>query len=59
MPEEYQLRILEEQIQMLRHKLYMHQKMTDKERAEWTQQYKDVAKRLEAWNKFTNEYDIQ
>ena len=59
MPEEYQLRILEEQIQMLRHKLYMKQKMTDKEHAEWTKQYKDVAKRLEAWNKFTNEYDIE
>jgi len=59
MPEEYQLRILEEQIQMLRHKLYMKQKMTDKERAEWNKQYKEVAKRLGAWNKFTDEYDIE
>lgn len=59
MPEEYQLRVLEEQIQMLRHKLYMRQKMTDEERAEWHKQYKEVAKRLGAWNKFTDEYDIE
>lgn len=59
MPEEYQLRVLEEQIQMLRHKLYMKQKMTDDERAEWNKQYKEVAKRLGAWNKFTDEYDIE
>lgn len=59
MPEEYQLRVLEEQIQMLRHKLYMRQKMTDQERAEWNKQYKEVAKRLGAWNKFTDEYDIE
>ena len=59
MPEEYQLRVLEEQIQMLRHKLYMKQKMTDKEKAEWNKQYKEVAKRLGAWNKFTDEFNIE
>ena len=59
MPEDYQLRILEEQIQILRQKLYMKQKMTDKEHAEWTKQYQDVAKRLENWNKFTDEYGLK
>jgi len=59
MPEEYQLRVLEEQIQMLRHKLYMKEKMTDEERAEWNKQYKEVSKRLGAWNKFQDEYDIE
>ena len=59
MPEEYQLRVLEEQIQMLRHKLYMKQKMGDKEKAAWAKQYKDVAKRLQSWNKFSDEYDLE
>lgn len=59
MPEEYQLRVLEEQIQMLRHKLYMKQKMTDEERKEWNKQYQDVTTRLKSWNKFTDEYNIQ
>jgi hypothetical protein len=59
MPEDYQLRLLEDQIQILRNKLYMKQKMTDKEHAEWTKQYKDVAKRLESWNKFTDEYGLK
>jgi len=59
MPEEYQLRVLEEQIQMLRHKLYMKEKMTDKEKAEWAKQYKETAKRLQSWNKFTDEYETE
>lgn len=59
MPEEYQLRVLEEQIQMLRHKLYMKQKMTDAERKEWNKQYQDVTSRLKSWNKFTDEYTVQ
>jgi hypothetical protein len=58
MPEEYQLRVLEEHVQMLRHKLYMKQKMSDKEKAAWGKQYTDVATRLQSWNKFSDEFDL-
>ena len=44
---------------MLRHKLYMKQKMGDKEKAAWAKQYKDVATRLQSWNKFTDDFDIE
>lgn len=57
-PEEYQLRILESQIQMLRNKLYAQQRMDDKQKNAWLQHYNQVAKRLEAWNKFSDEFDL-
>ncbi len=57
-PEEYQLRILESQIQMLRNKLYAQQRMDDKQKNVWLQHYNRVAKRLEAWNKFSDSYDL-
>ena len=58
-PEEYQLRILESQVQMLRNKLYAQQKMDDKQKAAWLGHYQAVAKRLEAWNKFQDQYNIE
>jgi LPS O-antigen subunit length determinant protein (WzzB/FepE family) len=58
-PEEYQLRILESQVQMLRNKLYAQQRMDDKQQQIWLGHYNEVAKRLEAWNKFSDSYGLQ
>ena len=58
-PEEYQLRLLESQIQMLRNKLYAQQKMDDQRRSDWLQHYNEVAKRLQSWNKFQGAYNIE
>lgn len=58
-PEEYQLRILESQIQMLRNKLYAQQRMDDKQKQAWLGHYNEVANRLERWNKFANAYNIE
>lgn len=57
-PEEYQLRVLESQIQMLRYKLYAGQRMEEREKAEWLEHYNQVAKRLEGWNKFAGRYGL-
>ena len=58
-PEEYQLRILESQVQMLRNKLYAQQRMDDKQTNAWLEHYNEVAKRLEAWNKFQDSYNME
>jgi len=58
-PEEYQLRLLESQVQLLRNKLYAQQRMDDKQKQVWLQHYNEVAKRLEAWNKFQDAYNIE
>lgn len=58
-PEEYQLRILESQVQMLRNKLYAQQRMDDKQKQEWLNHYNAVAKRLESWNKFAGAYNLE
>lgn len=58
-PEEYQLRLLESQVQLLRNKLYAQQRMNDKQKQEWLQHYNEVAKRLEAWNKFQDTYNME
>ena len=58
-PEEYQLRLLESQIQLLRNKLYAQQKMTDEQKQQWQAQYSEVAKRLQSWNKFQGAYNIE
>ena len=49
--EEYQLRVLEEQIQVLRDKLLMHGgKLDDKASAEWHTKYNDLKGTLNKWN---------
>lgn len=58
-PEEYQLRILESQVQMLRNKLYAQQRMDDKQKQQWLNHYNQVAKRLESWNKFAGAYNLE
>jgi len=57
--EEYQLRILESQIQMLRHKLYAQQKMDDEAQQQWLDHYNEVAKRLQSWNRFAGRYGLR
>ena len=49
--EDYELRLLEEQIQILRDKLDMHKgKMNAAESKEWHKEYKDVQNALNKWN---------
>jgi len=49
--EEYQLRLLEEQVQVLRDKLLMHEgKLDAKASAEWHKKYNDLKSTLNKWN---------
>jgi len=49
--EEFELRILEEQIRVLRDKLYMRQgKMTNKQKVEWHKRYNQLKTTLSNWN---------
>lgn len=49
--EDYELRLLEEQLQILRDKLDMHKgKMTAEESKEWHKEYKNVQDALNKWN---------
>jgi len=49
--EEYQLRLLEEQIQVLHNQLYMRRgKMSEKQKTEWHKRYNALKTTLSGWN---------